>query len=479
MVIQKSLSYLLARGLPGLISLLSIMIYTRLMSPETYGQYAIVISLVILVITMGFQWMQFSILRFYPKQEITENALITNISFAFILVASFIFPLFALVLGLSLDFLSLPLLFIILLLTFSHAFFDITTQLPVSKGEALYYGWLLFLKSSMGLVIAITLLFYGYQLEAPLIGLACSYTILLVFLFKKYFTIISWDDIDKNLIKSMLSYGLPLSGTFLMNYIIANSDRLMLAWMMGEDSAGLYSAGYDLSNFSFIVILLSIHLAIYPMIVKAYENKDEAKTQQLFSQNMLTIVIFSIVPGILFSVLVVDFSQLVFGEEFWLSASKVIPIVAVATFFLGLKAYYFDLVFLLTHKTQYLLKIGLIGASLNIILNYALIKQFGILGAAYATCLSYFFILCLSYWFGRSIIKLPFPISELLKVLFVFFVCVFVLWLLHTFLWNIFFVDLLVLLMVYLSMVYYFNFLNCQTVFKNIFSLLKIKTNEV
>ena len=469
MVIQKSLSYLLARGLPGLISLLSIMVYTRLLTPEIYGQYAIVMSLTVLVITMCFQWMQFSILRYYPKENISKEVLISNIGFTFVAVASIVLPIFAFVLWATLDFLSLQLILVILLLTLSHAFFEINIQLPVIRGEALYYGLMLFSKAALGLTIGVTVFYLGYQLEAPIYGLACAYFILVILIFKKYFTQIIWHKPDGQLIKSMLLYGLPLSGTFFMNYIIANSDRLMLAWLMGEDSAGLYSAAYDLSNFSFIVILLSIHLAIYPMILKAYEKKQKLNVQQLLEQNLIVLLLISIVPGIIFTFLIVDFSQLVFGKEFWQVAAEVIPIVTLSTFFLGLKAYYFDLAFLLTHKTKYLLFIGLIGAVLNIVLNYFLIEKFGILGAAYATCISYFVIFCLSFWIGRSILTIPIPLLETVKVLSVFASCVLILYLLNTYLWELFFINLLVLLVSYLSMIYYFNFLDCQIVFKQFF----------
>jgi O-antigen/teichoic acid export membrane protein len=466
MVIQKSLSYLLARGLPGLISLLSIMVYTRLLTPEIYGQYAIVMSLIVLVITLCFQWMQFSILRYYPKEAISKEVLISNIAFTFIVVAIIVLPIFTFIIGITLEFLSLQLLLVIFFLALTHAFFDISIQLPVIRGEALYYGFMLFSKAALGLTIGVAVFYFGYQLEAPLYGLACAYIVLVIIIFKKYFAQIVWHKPDKQLIKSMLLYGLPLSGTFFMNYIIANSDRLMLAWMMGEESAGLYSAGYDLSNFSFIVILLSIHLAIYPMILKVYEKKQKLKVQQLLEQNLLVLFLVSIVPGILFSLLVVDFSQLVFGKEFWQTAADVIPIVTLATFFLGLKAYYFDLAFLLTHKTKYLLLIGLIGAVLNILLNYFLIEMFGILGAAYATCISYFMILCLSYWFGRSVLTLPIPIKEIIKVVVVLSSCVVVLYLVNEYLWKLFIIDLFVLFVTYLSMIYYFNFLDCQIVFK-------------
>ncbi len=469
MVVRKTLSYLLARGLPGLISLLSIMVYTRLLTPEIYGQYAIVMSLVVLMITLCFQWMQFAILRYHPKEQVSEQMLLSNILITFVFTVSIALPIFALILYFSLDFLTIPLLLTILLLTFSHAFFDACIQFSISRGEAVAYGILLFLKSTLGLLMGVGLFYWGLSLAAPITGLALSYFILLIFLVIKYYKKISWQSVDLSLIKSMMHYGIPLSGTFLMNYIMANSDRLMLAWLMGEDSAGLYAAAYDLSNFSFIIMLMAIHLALYPMILKAYEAKNKEETQDLLEQNLIILLLFSILPAMLFGFLVVDFSQFIFGEAFWQTAINVIPFVTLATFFLGLKAYYFDLAFLITHKTKQLLGIGMAGALVNIVLNYYFIQYWGIIGAAYATCVSYFIILCLSFWRGNLIYQLPIPLMPVLKIFLIFVSCSLTLYLNHLFLSNNFFIDLLALIFIYLTMTYYFNFLGCRLIYKRLY----------
>jgi O-antigen/teichoic acid export membrane protein len=475
MVIQKSLSYLFARGIPGIISLISIMVYTRILSPEVYGQYTIVISLIVLTITMFFQWMQFAMLRFHPKENITENVLISNIIFLYLLFSVIIIPIFIFFLYLSFDFLSFPLLVIILFLTFFHGFFDISLQVSVCRGDSLYYGIILLVKSVCSLLIGLLFFYYGYLLTAPLAGLTFTYLVLSIILINKYCKSITLKVIDTQLIKSMMYYGIPLSGTFLMNFVMSNSDRLMLAYMEGEKSAGLYAAGYDLSNFILIVLLMSIHLAIYPMIVKEYENKNINQCNILLNQNLTIILLISTLPIIIFTFLVNDFSQLVFGEHFWEVASNVIPIITFATFFLGLKAYYFDLAFLLTHKTKYLLIIGFFGALLNLFFNYIFIIQWGVIGAAYATLLSYFFILLLSIGMGRFILKIPIPQFGTLKVFFLFLLCSSLVYLSQHYLGDHVILNLLILISSYTLLVYLFNFLNCQYFIKQLFSSLFFK----
>ena len=107
------------------------------------------------------------------------------------------------------------------------------------------------------------------------------------------------------------------------------------------------------------VIVLSIHLAFYPIIVKAYEDKKDQLLTQLLEQNIIVLLLVSIIPGILFSFLVGGITQLLLGSEFSEVAARTIPIITLGAFFLGLKVYFFDLAFLLTHKTKPLLWIGI------------------------------------------------------------------------------------------------------------------------
>jgi len=44
MLLRHSALYLLARGVPGIVNFLAVPIYTRVLSPDEYGRYALVIA---------------------------------------------------------------------------------------------------------------------------------------------------------------------------------------------------------------------------------------------------------------------------------------------------------------------------------------------------------------------------------------------------------------------------------------------------
>jgi O-antigen/teichoic acid export membrane protein len=61
--------YLVARGLPGIIAFLAIPIFTRLMSPDEYGRYALVVAAASLLNALFYQWLRLSMVRFLPAHE--------------------------------------------------------------------------------------------------------------------------------------------------------------------------------------------------------------------------------------------------------------------------------------------------------------------------------------------------------------------------------------------------------------------------
>jgi O-antigen/teichoic acid export membrane protein len=80
MLISHSLIYLLGRGCSGIINFLAIVIYTRLISPEEYGQYAMIIAISGLVNTAVFQWMSVGLVRYLPglKEERHQQKSVDN-----------------------------------------------------------------------------------------------------------------------------------------------------------------------------------------------------------------------------------------------------------------------------------------------------------------------------------------------------------------------------------------------------------------
>lgn len=474
MIIKKSLAYLLARGIPGLISLLSISVYTRLLNPEIYGQYSFSLAFIMLAMTLCFQWLQFGLLRFYHKKQLENKVLLSTILFIFIVISLTILPIFISIIQYIQPDFSITILAFIFCLTVILSFFNLNLQIPVAKGYSIAYGVLSSVKAISGLLFGIIFIYLEYGLNGLFFALIIAHLLPILWSFSQYWTQLSWRLIDRKLLKTLFIYGLPLSGTLLMNMMINNSDRIMLSWLKSNESTGLYSAVYDLTNFSLITIMMPVNLALYPLIIKAYENNGTGETKALLKQNMIALMLISLPLLLVFLFIPEQLSKLLLGPQFREVGTNIMPIIGFSTFLWGVKAFYFDLPFLLSNKTLPLLMIGAAGMLLNLILNYFLIPPYGINGAAYATFITTAGVLLISFIWSRKIYPLPQPVQEIFKIAGISLSIWLLIKLNALFFYNNIIVNSIIILFLFTIGVYFFNLLD----FRQQFHQLLKKTNQ-
>ncbi len=65
--------YLPANILQGLIGFATLMVFTRVLSPEEYGRYAMAFGISSLAQTVFFTWIEAAMARFYPSESRTDT----------------------------------------------------------------------------------------------------------------------------------------------------------------------------------------------------------------------------------------------------------------------------------------------------------------------------------------------------------------------------------------------------------------------
>ena len=68
-VVQHAAAYLLAHGVPGILSFLAIPLFTRLLDPQDYGKYALTATTAGLINALAFQWVRLSFVRYLPAAK--------------------------------------------------------------------------------------------------------------------------------------------------------------------------------------------------------------------------------------------------------------------------------------------------------------------------------------------------------------------------------------------------------------------------
>ncbi len=164
------------------------------------------------------------------------------------------------------------------------------------------------------------------------------------------------------------------------------TEIIFLGKMVSEVGVGYYSAATTLCN-AWPFVLTAIIDSLGPVIIKTYPEDRELfhqKLRQLYAIIFYVSVVVAI--GIsLFSMIAID---ILYGPSYY-EASTVMKIYSWSTPFsyIGVAR---TVWMQCEKKTRYETVISLFGAFANIVLNYILIRQYGIKGAAFAAVLTQF-----------------------------------------------------------------------------------------
>jgi O-antigen/teichoic acid export membrane protein len=229
-------------------------------------------------------------------------------------------------------------------------------------------------------------------LEAPLIYFAIVFSVeffaaatgfLIVYKYNKL-KIINWKfskEIAINLLKD--SWPLILSGLVVAIYM--KIDQVMIKNILDSEDLGYYAAAVRISE-AWYFIPIALTNSLFPAIVNA-KNVNEKfylnRMQKLYDL-LAWMAIAIAVPVSIFSS---DIINILYGSEFR-SAAPVLTIYiwAGVAVFLGVASSQY----LITENfTKLSFFRTLIGMVFNVILNLLLIPKYGIIGAAYATLISY------------------------------------------------------------------------------------------
>src|SRR4051794_22260988 len=68
-VLSHTAIYLVARGVPGIVAFLAIPVFTRLLTPDQYGRYALMLATVSVMNALLFQWLRLALVRYQPAYQ--------------------------------------------------------------------------------------------------------------------------------------------------------------------------------------------------------------------------------------------------------------------------------------------------------------------------------------------------------------------------------------------------------------------------
>ena len=201
--------------------------------------------------------------------------------------------------------------------------------------------------------------------------------------------------------KQLVQVGKSFILSGLMAAAYTQMDRIMLKAMLGEATVGYYTVAMSLISLLGFVFA-SIISASNPIILE-HQKVDEGKYEHALVGRFSLIFYSSVVLAIGFTICSSFIVDLLYGEAYRQSASIVCVLTWTPLFtYWGVAK---GVWFVSQRKQKYIKWLSLIGAITNVILNYVLIHQFGVIGAALATLVSEMAVNFLAGFFFSQIRK--------------------------------------------------------------------------
>ena len=228
--------------------------------------------------------------------------------------------------------------------------------------------------------------------------------------------------IDQAMARKFFAFGWVLIPTGYTMWVINASDRLFLAHYGNLKNIGIYSAMYAL-GYGLIPLVVRPFRAMYPVVAASlYDSDDLRGIQRLFEHSTKAVLFFVIMTFAVLLLFAKDIAGVFTAKEF-LRGSLIIPIIFLS-YVVNVFASYYGVNLGLRSKQRILTYSLAIACAANILLNFVLIPQFGIYGAAASTLIAFTIDLLICMYYGNKIVKLSIDKKFLIKCLSVSFLVV-------------------------------------------------------
>lgn len=277
------------------------------------------------------------------------------------------------------------------------------------------------------------ILYLGWGIEAIFMALVVAAGVTTVFIW--ILTADMWrGSWSKPVLQKLFWFGMPFVPAglgfvmnetldrYLLKYFLSDAaiTNLYGAGITAEGVIGIYSACYKMAAFMLLLTQM-FRMAWQPFFLR-HADDDEAPelyAEVFFYFNLAAAVVFLGVA--LFAEQIVQIripllDAYLIGEEYW-AGLVIVPVILGAYWFHGWYMNFSAGIFI-EEKTSVLPKIMLTGAVITVVANAILIPFYGMMGAAFATLISYASMALLLYWQSRKVYPVPYGMGKATGMLF-------------------------------------------------------------
>ncbi len=427
---KQTAIYGLATVLPRMLSFLLVRLYTGILPTAEYGEVSIVLSWMVFFNVILSYGMETAFFRFYNSETDKKNVIATTTisifwSSIFFLFGALIFrSTLAAMANVDVQYITYSIWILVL---------DALVIVPFSKLRAnqrpMMYAAIKIGNVAVNLILNLFFLLalpkiadsspnsfignlYVENFEIGYIFISNLLASLLTFVVLSPNYLFLKRNFDRVLWKKMMKYSLPILVAGIAFAVNEHFDKILLGYLLPENIAksevGAYSACYKLGLFM-VLFATAFRLGIEPFFF-SHSNKENAP------QTYAVITKYFVILGSLILLGVIVFADvlkllLLDNKSYW-EAMKVVPLIILANFFLGI---YNNLSvwYKLTDKTIIGAYISIVGAIVTLVLNYFLIPKYSYYGSAIATISAYGSMMFISYVLGNKHYPIPYDMEKI------------------------------------------------------------------
>jgi len=234
-------------------------------------------------------------------------------------------------------------------------------------------------------------------------------------------------ELDKNLIKPMLRYAIPIMLVSIIGMVNEVADKILIKYIvsipdeetllaMGVSAkeyaiaqVGIYGANYKLA----VLMTIFIQMFRYASEPFFFNKAKDRNAPELYAKVMTYFVAFCLLIflGVMLYIDVLKYFCGAEGSDYH-EGLIIVPIILIANMLLGV-VFNLGIWYKLTDKTICGTVITIIGASITLLTLFILVPKFGYIGAAFAHLACYMVMTLVSYLWGQKYFPIPYQIGRI------------------------------------------------------------------
>ncbi len=303
--------------------------------------------------------------------------------------------------------------YFVLAITLFAIYYEQLLQVLIVQKKVIVFA--IFSLSKVALEVALTFYFVlgrGWNWEGRmyswLIVSALFFIIALVYFNKQGFL---KGEIRFHYIFEGMRFGGPLVLHGIGKFVVNQSDRLFIVKMVSLEQAGIYNVGYTVGSLVLIAVTAFVNF-FSPYLMERLSDKTERGRLQI-----VKISYYYIIGSLILLVCILIFNPLFFRffiAPRYYDGIKYVFWVALGYCFWGGYILFAGYIFFLK-RSKILGWLAIFNVITNLLFNYFFIRQFGPIGAAYATALSFFLTMVIISFIAQKLFPMPWNSFRKLK----------------------------------------------------------------